>query len=263
VTPPAPERALRLALIGWGLGDLAMGRQIAGYGWLGLEILMLTLTTAAAILLADTTWYLLPYLLGVAFLALWAAQAVRAYRGAQRMQAASGPSRPRSPAATVAWLTIPLLAWGAGFWIIGADAATPATVVDEFMTRWPAAVGAASDEAYAGIAQDPAVLSALADEALDTLQSMCDSGQLAADCDAADENLVRDVRVTVTYQNDTRATADAELVRYERVPTTVLGIFEGTETVPVPVATVLRLDLEAVPAALGARRWVIVNAEAG
>ena len=71
-----PERALRLALVGWGLGDLAMGRRRAAIAWLAAEALAISVLAAATSLLADTTWYLSPYLLGVAFLVAWAAKAV-------------------------------------------------------------------------------------------------------------------------------------------------------------------------------------------
>lgn len=260
MTGPTPERALRLALVGWGLGDLAMGRRSAGYAWLALELLLAAGVLAATLVLADTTWYLVPYLLGVAFLAIWAGQAVAAYRRAKSRQAAS-TAAPRSPAATVAWLTVPLLAWGTGFWLFAAEAATPAAVVDRFVSGW----------ADLEPMEPPAVLGPLgggpfvdreAAYALYRLQELCDAGRLAADCGDATENLLRDIRVTITPLDATRATADAHLVDYQRRPSRLFGLFDGSELVPVPVESVLRLDLEAEPAALGAREWVIVNARA-
>ena len=62
---------------------------------------------------------------------------------------------------------------------------------------------------------------------------------------------------------DSRATAIAELVRYERRPATLLGFIQASELVPVPLEPILTFQLQTAPAALGAVRWTIVNAEAG
>ena len=262
MTAPAPERVLRLSLIGWGLGELSMGRSRAGFAWLALEIITLAAVVATTLLWADTTWYLLPFLLGVAFLVLWTAQAVMAYRRARSQLAASPEARPRSPVATIAWLTLPLLAWGTGFWLIAAHAASPAGVMDGFVTRWaeleplepPGAV-------FSTLSGDPFAREAAL--ALGRLQELCDQGMLPSGCDASTKNLLRDVRVSISTTDETHATATAELVRYERFPSRFLGIFQGADLRPIPVATVLTLAMEAQPAALGARRWSIVNADAG
>lgn len=258
MTAPTPERALRLALVGWGLADLAMGRRRAGIAWLVLELLLGAGVVAATLIWADTTWYLVPYLAGVAFLVIWAAHAVATFRRARSLQAAS-TSPARSPAATIAWLAVPLLVWGTGFWLVGAGAATPSAVVDDFLERWPeleipgAVVGPISGEDIDHVAS-----MALADLALD-----CAMGRLPRDCDATQKNLLRDVRFTVSFADETHATAVAELVEYERVPTRLLWIFQGTDLRPVPIETVMSLRLEAQPATLGARRWTIVNASVG
>ena len=79
-------------LIGWGLVDLSMGRRRAGFAWLALEAVAVAGVTATTVVLADTTWYLVPYILGVAFLVTWAGQAVAAYRRVKSLQGASSPS---------------------------------------------------------------------------------------------------------------------------------------------------------------------------
>jgi hypothetical protein len=66
----------------------------------------------------------------------------------------------------------------------------------------------------------------------------------------------------IDSQTADTASAVAELVRFERQPTKFLGLFEATELVPVPIAPILRLDLQAQPAPLGSARWIIVNADA-
>ncbi|HEX2194922.1 MAG TPA: hypothetical protein VHK63_08230 [Candidatus Limnocylindria bacterium] len=253
--PVTPERALRLALVGWGLGDLAMGRMRAGMAWLSLEAILLAATTAATLLLAETTWYLAPFLLGVAFLAIWAAKAVATYRHARSLRDAAPMAPQRSPALTIAWLAIPLLAWGTGFWLLAAEHATPAAVVDRFVARWPDVDVPSAIVSYRGPDVDRVGGMALAE-----LTRLCALGRLADDCADAPQNLLRDVRVSVEAIDTTHAVAVAELVEYRQESTRLLGIFEAGELVPVAVASVLRLELEALPAALGSREWVIVNA---
>lgn len=262
MSAPAPERALRLSLIAWGLGDLSMGRR-SGFAWLALEALMLAALVATTLLWADTTWYLLPFLLGVAFLVVWAAQAVLAYRRARLLQAASPAAPPRSPAAVIAWLTIPLLAWGTGFWLIGAGGASPSAALDAFVTRWPAFQPRPSQEGDAPTTLGAAAIDRQAAIALFRLQELCDQGELADDCDAATKNLLRDVRVSINRTDGGSVTAVAELVRYQQFPSRFLGIFQGADLRPVPVEVVLALDLRAQPAFWGADRWTIVNASAG
>lgn len=247
---PAPERALQLALVGWGLGDLAMGRRRSGAAWLAAEAIAIAALVAATILLADTTWYLVPFLLGVAFLVAWAAKAIATFRRARALQGAAPTAQPRSPAATIAWLALPLLLWGTGFWLIAAGRATPAAVVDAYVTDW-------ADAAAPG-----SLVDGTPGEALARLRQLCDAGRLADNCGEATANLLRDVRVGITHVDPTHAVATAEVVEFQRRPTKVFGIFDGSELVPVPIASVLRLELEARPAALGSREWVIVNAAA-
>jgi len=259
VSPPAPERALRLALVGWGLGDLAMGRRGAALAWLALEAAALALLAAATQLLADTTWYLVPFLLGVAFLVVWAAKAIATYRRARALQGAVPTAPLRSPAPSIAWLALPLLVWSTGFWLFAAERATPAAIIDRFVSRW-ADLEPVPPATFERLGAEPGFREA--GVALYRLQLFCDAGNLAPDCGEATENLLRDVRFTITHQGATHATAMAELVEYQRRPSTLFGIFEGSELVPVPIASVLRLTLQAQPAALGAREWEIVNAEA-
>jgi hypothetical protein len=86
---------------------------------------------------------------------------------------------------------------------------------------------------------------------------------LADDCAGTPESLLHDIRVRITAETSTRATAVAEVVRFERRPSRIFGIFDANELVPVPTAPILRLELATRPSALGAARWTIVNAEPG
>lgn len=255
----APGRVLRLALVAWGFGDLAMGRHARGVALLLAELIGLALIVASASLLSDTTWYLIPFLLGMAFVVAWSVQAVAAFLRAQRLQGAIAPPPTRSPAAAAAWLTVPLLLWGTGFWLFGAQSASPAAILDAFVTEWP---DVAVEPIDATIATDPVAVSREADAALASLRQACIDAGLTENCREEASALLVNVRMRIESQTDDSATALAELVRFERRPSTFLGVFDATELVPVPIAPILRLELEAQPAPLGSARWIIVNADA-
>lgn len=245
MTAPDPGRVLRRALVGWGLGHLPLGRQGTGLGLLAAEGLSVLLVTWLTVGLADTSAYLIPFIGGVAFIVAWAWQAIHAYRSAHALQAARPPTPQRSPAAAIGWLSLPLLVWGTGFWLVGAAAAAPASVLDAFITdwtagelgsRWPAAVRSAAAEA---------------------------DSELGTGSDR-----FRDVRVNIVRQDGARATAVAVAIHYERRESRFLWVFPGSELVPVADEQLLALELAAVPVGLpgggdiGAVRWSLVDADA-
>ncbi|MEO8245779.1 MAG: hypothetical protein ABI622_01545 [Chloroflexota bacterium] len=256
--------ALRRALIGWGLGHALLGHRQLAAAMLSAELLALALVGALLATLGDTTWYLVPFVAGGAFIVIWAAQAVAAYRAAQRTQGAIPPTPRGSPATAAAWLTVPLLAWGTGFWLVAATAATPAAVLDRFVTAWPTGAERAT---WAELGTDPDRLERAAALALEGLRDRCAGGELGTDCGVAAANLLRGVRVRVVDDDGFRATAVAQLVQYERRPGSFLGLEVGTQLEAVPMADLLDFELEARPALVGgldvgARRWTIVNARA-
>lgn len=238
-----PGRVLRLALVGWGLGHVAVGQAGLGRGLLLAEAVWLFLIAWLTAGLASSSAYLLPYLAGCGFIAAWAWQAVDAYRRALRLQGAIPPTPARSPAAAIGWLSLPLLAWGTGFWLVGAQAATPAAALDTFVTAWSA------DRLTA---EWPSPVVAAADRAARSLT------------DGADR--LRNVRLRVTSRSADRATAVAEAVHYQRRESRLLGVFSGTQLVPVADRRVLTVELAAEPVELpgggdiGAVRWRVVGA---
>jgi hypothetical protein len=244
VRPADPGRVLRWALLGWGLGHLALGRTSIGAALLASEVVAIGLVAWLTIGLADTSAYLVPFLAGVAFLVAWTWQAVAAYRAARASTAAVGPTPARSPALTAGWLTVPLLLWTAGYWLVAANAASPSAVLDRFVTAWNADDLDPEDWPAGVIAQAEA-----ASERLDDPTAR-----------------LRDVRLRVDRADDDRATAVAESIHYERRASRFLGIFEGSELVPVADREVLILELAAEPVELpgggdvGAVRWEIVDA---
>ena len=244
MTSPDPGRVLRRALLGWGLGHLALGHAALGWSLLAAEVVAALLVAWLTIGLASSSAYLVPFLAGVAFLVAWAWQAVAAYRAARARQHDPSDAPERSPAAAIGWLSLPLLAWGTGFWLIGADAATPAATLDRFVTAW-------SD----GMLEAEAWPTAAVDAAADADREL-----------GSAPDRLRDVRFTLVESSDERATADAEAIHYERRPSTFLWVFQGSELYPVADERLLSLDLAAVPVQLpgggeiGAVRWELVDA---
>ena len=252
-----PGAVLRRSLLAWGLGDLALGRRANGVAWLGAEIVAIGLMAYLTIGLANTTWYPIPFLAGAIFLAAWAAQAVGAFKRAQAREGAIGPTPPRSPAAVVAWLTVPILVWGTGYWLLAGADASPAAVVDGFERAWP--TGDTESLRQLGLDQQDL---AVASTALQRVRQLCQAGSLNADCADAPASLLHDVRFVVQAGGGS-AQADADVVSFERQSTTFLGLLGGTELVPVPQQRILHIELREVPAALpgglelGASRWQI------
>jgi hypothetical protein len=260
VSPVEPGRVLRLAILGWGLGHLAMGRTATGVAWLLAEAGGLAVLIVLTFLFGDTTWYLVPFLAGMAFIAVWTLQAVLAYRTARHLPGAVVPTDGRSPASAAAWLTLPLLVWGTGFWLIGAGAATPGAVLDRFVSGWTDVDGPGWSDA---VTDDPARLGAAARDAVERLEELCADGRLAEDCADSQADLLREVRIRIVGGSNDSATAVAEAVRFELRPARLFGIFETRALTPVAIDAILRLDLAARPAAAGSARWTIVNAERG
>jgi hypothetical protein len=248
VTPADPGRVLRMALLAWGLGHLLLGRRTLGWALLAAEVVAVLLVAWLTIGLASSSAYLVPFLAGVAFLAAWGWQAVGAYRLARAMQPGREDATERSPAVAIGWLSLPMLAWGTGFWLIAAGAATPSATIDRFVTQWGRGTLAEDGQWPAGVI----AAAVQADAELGT-----------------DTERLRDVRFAVTEQSGDRAQAVADAVHYERRPSTFLGIFAGTELVPVADERILTLELRAVPVELpgggdiGAVRWELVDASDG
>ncbi len=257
-----PGQVLRRSLIAWGLGDLAMGRRRAAVAWLLAEVLAALVLAWLVVGLAETTGYLVPFLAGCAFLVAWTAQAAFAYQRARSAQGAMGPTPVGSPAAAMVWLSLPLLIWGTTFWLVGAQAATPAAVLDRFESTWPDLPAAAS--LPDSLTADRLAVTSAALDALTALETRCEAAG-SSGC-GSPATLLRNLRITLTASDAESATAVAQVVSFERRPSTFLWFIAGTELVPVPQQTVLTLDLRAVPTTLpggidiGARRWLIVNA---
>ena len=253
-------------MVAWGLGYLSLGDRRTGWTLLAAEGVLLVAMALVTPALIDGTAYLVPFLLGIVFVGAWAWQAVATYRTARRRQGAAGPPLPHSAAAAVAWLGLPLLAWGTAFWMVAATSANPPAVLDGFVRRWDDI--AEDPAAAAAFAEDPRDLSRDAARAIETLRDLCRSARVTGECDGALSGLLGDVRVRILSQGPDRARAVIELVRYERRSTRLLGIVQGAQLVPIPERPLLYLQLSAVEEdgligfLAGARRWIIDSSRA-
>ncbi|MFN2484741.1 MAG: hypothetical protein ABR509_07380 [Candidatus Limnocylindria bacterium] len=247
----------------WGLGHLALGDRPTARRLLVAEVVAAIGLAAVTPALLDGTAYLVPFVLGMAFIAAWAAQAIAAYRLAQRVQGATGPPEPHSAAATIAWLGIPLLAWGTLFWLSAARNASPAAVLDGILGHWNE-IGVDAGVAPR-LSTHPRALSRDVRTAMGRLGELCRAHRIDADCDGPPDGLLHDVRFRILTDDSDTATAVLELVRYERRSTSFLGFVRGATTTPVPTEALLRVRLEALDGGrllgwpLGDRRWRVVD----
>jgi hypothetical protein len=255
VIRPEPGRVLRLALVGWGLGHLALGRRTTGASLLVLEAVAIAAIVVLVLTLGRGTLDLVPFAAGLIFIGAWAAQAVHAYRMAGTPFVGDEPAG-RTPAAAIAWLSLPLLAWSSGYWVVAGEAASPAAVTDRFVADW-------TSDRLADANWSPAVNRA-ADRARERLVRLCDDRRLPAGCEAGGSELFRGVRWRIETAGAEEALAIAETVQYEQRPTTFLWVFTGSQTVPVPTGELLTLTLEAEavdgPLAIEAREWKVRRA---
>lgn len=253
-----PGGVLRRSLLAWGLGDLALGRRRAAVAWLVGEALGIGLIGFLSLAYIATSWYLLPFLAGIAFIVVWAVQAIAAYR--RSVRATEGDASPNSSPAAIVVLTIPLLVAGAGFWLAAGTSGSPDAVLDRFVGEWPSvADGRATWQE--DLTTDPADVTTQALNAVAFLRQLCIGGG-GADCHGSATGLLRGIRVSIVAQGAESATATAETVRYKQRDSRFLGIFPSTKLVPISTGEVLRLQLAARPARFGGVDWSIVSAEA-
>jgi hypothetical protein len=249
---------MRRSLLAWGLGDLALGRRRAAVAWLIGEALAIGLIAFLSLAYIATSWYLLPFLAGIAFIVVWALQAIATYR--RSVRATAGDASPRSSPAAIVVLTIPLLVAGAGFWLAAGTSGSPDAVLDRFVGEW-AAVADGRASWQEDLTTDPADVTTQALNAVAFLRQLCIGGE-GEDCHGSASGLLRGIRVSIVAEAAESATATAEMVRYEQRDSRFLGIFPSTELIPISTGEVLRLQLAARPAPFGGVDWSIASAEA-
>jgi hypothetical protein len=237
---PSPARVLRRALIGWGLGHVLLGER-RGWLLLLLEVVSVVAIGLLAAALIDGTRWLVVFPPLVAFLVVWIGQALDAYRRAVR---AGG--EPGGELAMAAVLPVALAALTA-FWLVGGRHGSPTATLQGYIEAW---IADRPDVAVTFFAEQP-------DEATMRSQWAIERADLTASVGRArvrygpesgldPEHPFDSLRVRQGATSAGRAAMNIEIVRSQRVETTLLGIIPtaAQETVPADEpGLVIMLDL--------------------
>jgi hypothetical protein len=128
---PSASSVLRRALLVWGLGHIALGDR---RGWLLLPLQPLAVggLVVVALLLMDSTRWIVVFPCLATLIALWLGQAIHAHQRALRLGAAPGGEL------QIAWTLPVILALVTGFWLLGGDRGSPAATLQEYVAAWHA-----------------------------------------------------------------------------------------------------------------------------
>ena len=126
-----PAAVLRWALLGWGLGHVALGLR---RGWLLLALEVVWLALLGALLatlgvLAGERW-LIVFGLFVGFVLVWTGQAVDAHRRASRR---AGADPGAMQLVVILFVTMLVLT---GYWVVGGTTASPAATLQRYVSAW-------------------------------------------------------------------------------------------------------------------------------
>jgi hypothetical protein len=216
--PPA-SRVLRRALIGWGLGHVMLGDR---RGWLLLILQPVAIVAVAALAAAliDGTRWLIVFLPLLALIVFWVAQAVDAYQRAVKMGAQRGGEM-----AIVVMLPIALTVLTL-FWLLGGRHGSPTATLQQYIEAWMRNRPEAAAQLFAAPTSTDTVSAQwttehqlLTDHIGDAHATYGDESGLDPE-HPFDSLRFRDPVATA----DGQVTMVVELVRNERVQTTVLGI---------------------------------------
>jgi hypothetical protein len=130
-TTPGAAVVMRRALLVWGLGHLSIGDP---RGWLlmVLQALGILVIAAMGIALLEGSRDVLVFVALVGYLVIWAGQAIDAQRRAVALGATPGGAIQILVLAPVAIAALTL------FWLVGGTAASPAAVLQRYVSAWRA-----------------------------------------------------------------------------------------------------------------------------
>jgi len=239
--PPA-SKVLRRALIGWGLGHVMLGDR---RGWLLLlaQPIAIVAVLVLALTFIDGTRWLVVFPPLVALMVVWIVQAVDAYQRALKMGARAGGAM-----AIVVLLPVALTLLTA-YWLLGGRHGSPSATVGDYIEAWmsnqPTAAaplfgdGRSADAVSSQWTAEDQMLHDHINAAYATYGE--DSG---LDPDRPFDNLrFRDP----VPAGDGRVSMIVELVRNERVASTVLGIIPTAGQQEVTVERDMTIWLEQQP----------------
>jgi hypothetical protein len=226
--------------VGWGLGHVYLGDA---RGWL---LLVLELLAAAGIFilaatLIDGTRWLVVFPPLVLFFVVWVGQALDAYRRALRAGGEPGGEMSLAAVLPVAMVVFTV------FWLVGGRHGSPSATLQSYIEAWTSARPEAGARLFR-VAPDAAALSAewaaARDEMVERIATARALYGAESGLDAA--RPFSSLRFREVEQAGGQATMVVEIVRSERVQTTLLGIVPtaAQETVVVEPALTIDLALE-------------------
>jgi hypothetical protein len=241
-TLPPAATVLRRSLFFWGLGQLAIGDR---RGWLLLiaqPLAIAGLFVFAAVLIQGTRWMVVfPALLVV--LLVWLGQALAAYR-----QAVARGAVPGGELQVVGFLPLAVVAVTA-FWLVGGSLGAPATTLGRYVSAWE---HGDSEEAT---------------ELFTTPMTTAEIDAMWVAQTAYLDQPFNSLRFTEEPSTSPDvSTVAVEIVRRQRVETTLLGFIPTATQETVVVEQVGSIDLRALPDTppswlsgvnTGARVWLI------
>ncbi|HSH22104.1 MAG TPA: hypothetical protein VK992_05800 [Candidatus Caenarcaniphilales bacterium] len=217
---PSAAAVLRRALIGWGLGHVALGDR---RGWLLLAVHLLALGAlllVGATLIEGSRWIvLLPALLLI--VAAWVAQAVHAHQRALDLGAAPGGELQIA-------LLLPLIVAGVTlFWLVGGHHASPTATLQQYVAAWRSERPAVAAALFAEPLEEAALAAAWQRHEEYVTQRVAEAAAAFGSFSGLDPrqpfNGLRFVEL-VEERTANSAVFAIEITRRERIETTLFGI---------------------------------------
>jgi hypothetical protein len=242
--PPAAA-ILRRALVLWGLGHLSLGDRR------GLVLLVLqpiaigSLLVASLSLLDGTHWIaVLPAIALV--LAVWIGQAVHAHQRAVTLGAAPGGEL------QIAWLLPLVVAAVTCFWLLGGHHGSVGATVREYVDAWRSGHAAAATPLFTQSVDADELNAIWLAQARYLEEQIAAAANVYGPASGLDPTApfagLRFSQLASPEGADTAVVA-VDIVRHQRIETTLFGIIPTASQVTLPVARAGTIQLRAQPAA--------------
>jgi hypothetical protein len=241
--PRHAARILRLAVIGWGLGHIALGLR---RGWLLLALQPAAIAFAAVVvaaLLDGTRWLVVFPPLLVLFL-VWIGQALDAHRRALRAGYAPGGEW-----AIAAVLPVMLLVLTA-FWVLGGRYSSPSATLQAYTDAWIRDRPDAASALFVAPRAPEDMDRLWEEERRNVVERISRARALyGRDSGLDPERPFDSLRFRQQTASDGRVAMIGEIVRNERVETTLLGFIPtaSQQTVVVEPGVTVWLQLQPQP----------------
>ena len=254
--PPAAS-ILRRALVLWGLGHLSLGDR-RGWALLVLQPLAIAAVVVAAVVMLDgTRWIaILPAIALV--LVIWIGQAVHAHMRAITLGAAPGGEL------QMAWLLPLVVAAVTTFWLLGGHQSSAGATLREYVDAWRSGQAPAAAQLFTQPVDAADLSAAWLGQASYLEQQISKAADLYGPTSGLDPAVpfsgLRFSQLAADEGADTAVIA-VDIVRNQRIETTLFGIIPTASQVTLPVARAGTIELRAVPAP--GPDWLPVPLQAG